>query len=72
MAILGWFVVLGLAVFCSLLFLLLCTQTLGKYNIGGVPTTLKDKSLTIFLGAVLIVGWIIVFKLSPFTVTVSG
>lgn len=68
MAIFGWIVLLLLTLYASLVFLLICTQTLGSYNIGGVPTTLKGKVLTLIAGAALVWWWFKVFEWAPFIV----
>ena len=71
MVIFGWLVLLLISLYVSLAYLMLCSQTLGKYNIGGVPTTVSEKLGTLALGIALMWWWSKVFAWSPFVLAVA-
>lgn len=68
MAVFGWFITLVCVIFLSLVYCMLCTQTLGTYNIGGVPNSTRSKIFTLALGVLLVFVWSKVFQYAPFTV----
>ena len=72
MAIIGFIVCGILLIYFSLAWAAVAFNTLGKYNIGGVPNTYKDKIFTLVLLCVLAFGWIALFENAPFTVTVAA
>lgn len=67
--IIGFIATVGFFTWLTLAWCLIAFNTLGRYNIGGVPNTVKDKVLTIVLLAVLALGWSAIFKNSPFQIT---
>jgi hypothetical protein len=68
LAVFGWIVMLLGMMHLTAAWLLVCTQTLGKYNIGGVPTTVRGKVLTWVAGAGLALCWWLVIGWAPFVV----
>lgn len=71
MAIIGWICMLTLIGYTTLLYIVVALNGLGKYNIGGVPNSLMTKLIIIMAGIGIIMGWIAVIELAPFTVTIS-
>ena len=69
MAIIGFIFLFVVGLFFSAAYLLLCSQTLPQYNIGGVPTKWYGKVATLLLGVALFYGWKMIFEYSPFTIT---
>lgn len=56
----GWFILFLFSLYLTFVYVIGCTQTLVKYNIGGVPTTTVDKLLTIVAGVIIshpVAGW---------------
>jgi hypothetical protein len=68
MALIGFIFLFIVGVFASLVFLLLCTQTLGQYNIGGVPNKWPAKVGTFLLGIALVYAWVFLFACAPLTI----
>lgn len=71
MAIIGWICMLTLIGYTTLLYIVVALNGLGKYNIGGVPNSLMTKLIIIMAGIGIIMGWIAVIELAPFTVTLT-
>ena len=72
MAIIGFITCCLLLSWFSLAWLLAAFNTLGKYNIGGVPNTVKDRILTLVLLCIVIFFWCLLFDAAPFSVTLGG
>ena len=72
MAIIGFIFLFCLGLLGTGFYLLLCTQTLPQYNIGGVPTKWYGKVATILLGIAVYYGWKMIFEYSPFTLTITA
>jgi len=71
MSIIGFIACFVLLIYFSLAWALVAFNTLGKYNIGGVPNTYKDRFLTLFILCVVVVLWIFLFDSSPFSVALK-
>ena len=72
MAIIGFIFLLVVGLFGTAFYLLICTQTLAQYNIGGVPTKWCWKVATILLGVAVYYGWKFIFEYSPFTIAIAA
>lgn len=68
MAIIGFLFLSFIGLCISGGYLLLCSQVLPKYNIGGVPSKWYAKVAVLLLGVVIIYGWIWLFSAAPFTI----
>lgn len=71
MAIIGFIASLLLCLYVTLVWLLFAADTLGTYNIGGVPNSVVSKLVVLVLGALLYGGWVLLFEHAPFTITVN-
>ena len=71
MAILGFGFACGMLLYFSIMWLFAAFFTLGKYNIGGVPNTFKDKTIVLVFCIALIVLWKLTFENAPFSITVG-
>lgn len=71
MAIIGFVALVFVMLYATAAYLLLASNTLGKYNIGGVPNSLLAKIGTSILGAILYGSWVLVFEHAPFTITLK-
>lgn len=72
MAIIGFIFLFVMGLGGTVFYLLLCTQTLPQYNIGGVPTKWYGKVATILLGVAVYYGWKLIFEYSPFTIAITA
>jgi hypothetical protein len=71
MALFGWVVTFLGVIFLSLVYGVLCTQTLGRYNIGGVPNSAQSKICTLALGVLLVFSWMKIFQYAPFSIVIQ-
>lgn len=71
MAIFGWVVCLLILVCVSIATLFGAFNTLGMYNIGGVPNTVKDKLLTLMIIAIIVFLYVVLFQNAPFSMTLK-
>ncbi len=71
MEIVGFAALLTVCLYFTFVFVLLCTQTLGRYNIGGVPNGWKDRVSTLVCGVILYFMWAALIEHAPFTVVVE-
>jgi putative effector of murein hydrolase len=71
MAVIGFIFLFIIGLLCTAFYLLICSQTLPQYNIGGVPTKWYGKVATILLGFAVYYGWELIFEYSPFTLTIA-
>lgn len=47
-------------------------QAVGKWNIGGVPNTWKDRAIAVLMFAAVAFGWYTLFSISPFKITITA
>lgn len=71
MAVIGFIFIFIVGLIFSGLYLVLCSQTLPQYNIGGVPTKWYGKLAVLLLGVAICYGWVFILIYSPFTLTVT-
>ncbi len=71
MAVFGWIVYVVIMLYFTAASALISFNTLGKYNIGGVPNTVGDKLLNLAFNAAVLGGWYGVFLSAPFTLDVK-
>lgn len=68
LAVIGWFAIVILVGIISTGYILLALNTLGRYNIGGVPNKPIEKLLIILIGAFGMFIWYLIFSIAPFTI----
>ena len=69
MALFGWMVCMVTMLWVTAASALVSFNMLGKYNIGGVPNTLKDKVIAIIFDVAVALAWYGVYLSAPFTLT---
>ena len=72
MAVIGFLCVCAFLLYLTIVYVLLFLDTMGKYNIGGVPNTLTSKVITAIAGAVLWWLWTEALLYSPFEVIIKS
>ena len=71
LAIFGWVIYIVFMLYLTAVLAVVSFNTLGPYNIGGVPNTVGDKLLTLVFNAAVLGGWYGVFLSAPFTLSVK-
>ena len=71
MAVVGFIFLVVILLWITLGYVILFINTMGKYNIGGVPNTRGSKILTLILGVVLMEAWQQLLLVSPFEVIIK-
>jgi hypothetical protein len=72
LSIVGFAALVILGGFLTSVYGLMFCNTMGEYNIGGVPNTWGDRIFTIILGIILgCYWWFIVYGHSPFSFTLN-
>lgn len=67
MAVIGWLFICLCMFYFSAAYVFIFLDTMGQYNIGGVPNTTKKRVIAIIFGILLTIVWYYVFKGSPFS-----
>jgi hypothetical protein len=70
MVILGYFVLVFFSIMLTFAWMVQAFDGLGAYNIGGVPNSLTKKFVILCFFALLVLLWIFVYEVKPFTVFV--
>lgn len=69
--LIGWVTITVFALWVSVLWLLTAWNGLGRYNIGGVPNSIKDKLIVIVLAVAPAGMWWVVSTAAPFTINIK-
>jgi len=72
MAILGFIFCCLIMIWLSVVCFFALWNNTGKYNIGGVPNSLTTKVGSYVFLVIVVLLWWVLFKYSPFIVTVKG
>jgi hypothetical protein len=71
-SIVGFAVMMLVMLAISLIYATVALNTLGEYNIGGVPNTLRAKIGVLVIGFVIGTLWWKLIHNLPFTITISS
>jgi len=71
MAIIGFIAVCVVLLYLTGAYVIVFLNTMGEYNIGGVPNTLMSKVITAIAGAVLWWLWTEALSHSPFDIIIK-
>ena len=71
-AVFGFLVCVAVVLAMTATWVVVAMNTLGKWNIGGVPNTWKDRTVTIAFLAFIVWEWYVLFSVSPFTITITA
>jgi hypothetical protein len=69
--ILGFIATCAALLWATFAWLIMAWDTLGKYNIGGVPNSLGGKVFTLILLLALCFLWKMTFESSPFSIVTT-
>lgn len=67
LAMFGWFCLTLFLTSLSIAYGVVMLNTLGRYNIGGVPNSFATKAVVYFGFVVLLLIWGFVFYICPFS-----
>ena len=71
------FSIIGFIVTCLILFtisiatVLVAVNTLGRFNIGGVPNSFVQKLVTLTFIAIVVLAWMLLLSNAPFTISIT-
>jgi hypothetical protein len=70
--VVGFAVMMLVMLYVSVVYAVVALNTLGKYNIGGVPNTLRAKIGILVVGGVVGMLWWKLIHNLPFTIHISS